>query len=81
MGHGKIKTKRIESSNKCLVIFSKRRNEILKKVREISMLCDANIDIVIFSSVGKLYDYYSPRTSCMPLPIQWFSCCRRRNLL
>lgn len=81
MGHGKIKIKWIESSNKCLVIFSNRRNGILNKVREISMLFDANIGIIIFSSAGKLYDYYSPRTSCMPLPTPWFSCRRRRNLL
>uniref|UniRef100_A0A0A9DUM8 Zmm16 n=1 Tax=Arundo donax TaxID=35708 RepID=A0A0A9DUM8_ARUDO len=63
MGRGKIEIKRIENSTNRQVTFSKRRNGILKKAREISVLCDAEVGVVIFSSAGKLYDYCSPKTS------------------
>nr|ASZ80007.1 MADS2 [Dendrocalamus latiflorus] len=63
MGRGKIEIKRIENSTNRQVTFSKRRNGILKKAREISVLCDAEVGAVIFSSGGKLYDYCSPKTS------------------
>ena len=68
MGRGKIEIKRIENSTNRQVTFSKRRNGILKKAQEISVLCDAEVGVVIFSSAGKLYDYCSPKTSCVPLP-------------
>ena len=68
MGRGKIEIKRIENSTNRQVTFSKRRNGILKKAREISVLCDAEVGVVIFSSAGKLYDYCSPKTSSVPLP-------------
>ncbi|KAF8642709.1 hypothetical protein HU200_067086 [Digitaria exilis] len=68
MGRGKIEIKRIENSTNRQVTFSKRRNGILKKAREISVLCDAEVGVVIFSSAGKLYDFCSPKTSCVPLP-------------
>nr|AMO12844.1 PISTILLATA-like MADS-box protein [Ecdeiocolea monostachya] len=63
MGRGKIEIKRIENSTNRQVTFSKRRNGILKKAREISVLCEAEVGVVIFSSAGKLYDFCSPKTS------------------
>nr|ABG90943.1 PI2 [Streptochaeta angustifolia] len=63
MGRGKIEIKRIENSTNRQVTFSKRRNGILKKAREISVLCDAQVGVVVFSSAGKLYDYCSPKTT------------------
>nr|ASZ80016.1 MADS4 [Dendrocalamus latiflorus] len=61
MGRGKIE--RIENSTNRQVTFSKRRAGIFKKAREIGVLCDAEVGVVIFSSVGKLYDYCSPKTT------------------
>ncbi|AQK93687.1 MADS-box transcription factor 4-like [Zea mays] len=63
MGRGKIKIKRIENSTNRQVTFSKRRAGLVKKAREIGVLCDTEVGVVIFSSGGKLYDYCSPRTS------------------
>ncbi|PWZ08960.1 MADS-box transcription factor 2 [Zea mays] len=63
MGRGKIKIKRIENSTNRQVTFSKRRTGLVKKAREIGVLCDTEVGVVIFSSGGKLYDYCSPRTS------------------
>uniref|UniRef100_A0A7N0UGG8 Uncharacterized protein n=1 Tax=Kalanchoe fedtschenkoi TaxID=63787 RepID=A0A7N0UGG8_KALFE len=59
MGRGKIVIKRIENTNSRQVTFSKRRKGLLKKAKELSILCDAQVGVMIFSSTGKLYDYAS----------------------
>ncbi|XP_022744869.1 MADS-box transcription factor 23-like [Durio zibethinus] len=59
MGRGKIAIRRIDNSTSRQVTFSKRRNGLLKKARELSILCDAEVGLIIFSSTGKLYDYAS----------------------
>lgn len=57
MGRGKIEIKRIENSTNRQVTFSKRRNGLLKKAYELSVLCDAEVALIIFSSRGKLYEF------------------------
>ncbi|KAM7278530.1 hypothetical protein ACFE04_005664 [Oxalis oulophora] len=59
MGRGKIVIRRIDNSTSRQVTFSKRRNGLLKKAKELAILCDAEVGIVIFSSTGKLYDFAS----------------------
>ncbi|KAH1098855.1 hypothetical protein J1N35_015776 [Gossypium stocksii] len=59
MGRGKLVIRRIDNSTSRQVTFSKRRNGLLKKARELSILCDAEVGLIIFSSTGKLYDYAS----------------------
>lgn len=63
MGRGKIEIKRIENSTNRQVTFSKRRNGIIKKAREISVLCESEIAIVIFSSLGKMSEFCSANTT------------------
>ncbi|CAL8997066.1 unnamed protein product [Prunus brigantina] len=60
MGRGKIEIKRIENSSNRQVTYSKRRNGIIKKAKEITVLCDAKVSLVIFSSSGKMVEYCSP---------------------
>jgi MADS-box transcription factor, plant len=62
MGRGKIQIKRIDNSTSRQVTFSKRRNGLLKKARELSILCDAEVGIIVFSSTGRLYEYASSRS-------------------
>ncbi|KAG5014951.1 hypothetical protein AAZX31_08G063500 [Glycine max] len=57
MGRGKIPIRRIENSTNRQVTFCKRRNGLLKKTRELSILCDAEVGVIVFSSTGKLYEY------------------------
>ncbi|KAG5052304.1 hypothetical protein JHK87_004502 [Glycine soja] len=57
MGRGKIEIKKIENLNSRQVTFSKRRNGLLKKAKELSVLCDAEVAVIIFSSTGKLYEF------------------------
>lgn len=62
MGRGKIVIRRIDNSTSRQVTFSKRRNGLLKKAKELAILCDAEVGVIIFSSTGKLYDYASTRS-------------------
>nr|AIZ95408.1 MADS12 [Apostasia odorata] len=57
MGRGKIEIKRIESTTNRQVTFCKRRNGLLKKAYELSVLCDAEVALIVFSSRGRLYEY------------------------
>ncbi|XP_057468708.1 MADS-box transcription factor 27-like [Actinidia eriantha] len=59
MGRGKIVIRRIDNSTSRQVTFSKRRNGLLKKAKELAILCDAEVGVIVFSSTGKLYDYAS----------------------
>lgn len=51
--------KRIENATSRQVTFSKRRNGLLKKAFELSVLCDAEVGLMVFSPRGKLYEFAS----------------------
>ncbi|RWR80928.1 MADS-box transcription factor Pe.am.AGL6.1 [Cinnamomum micranthum f. kanehirae] len=57
MGRGRVELKRIENKINRQVTFSKRRNGLLKKAYELSVLCDAEIALIIFSSRGKVFEF------------------------
>nr|AJW29032.1 SOC1-like MADS-box protein [Pyrus pyrifolia] len=59
MVRGKIEMKRIENATSRQVTFSKRRNGLLKKAYELSVLCDAEVAVIIFSQKDKLYEFCS----------------------
>ncbi|MBA0631651.1 hypothetical protein Godav_000508, partial [Gossypium davidsonii] len=59
MGRGKIEIKKIEKSSSRQVTFSKRRNGLLKKAKELAILCDAEVGLIIFSSTSKLHHFAS----------------------
>ncbi|EYU33459.1 hypothetical protein ABFS82_11G073100 [Erythranthe guttata] len=59
MGRKKLEMKRIEENSARMVCFSKRRNGLIKKAKELSALCDVDVAAVIFSNRGKLYEYCS----------------------
>ncbi|KAL9296035.1 hypothetical protein ACSQ67_021931 [Phaseolus vulgaris] len=54
MARGKVQLKRIENPVHRQVTFCKRRAGLLKKAKELSVLCDAEIALFIFSAHGKL---------------------------
>jgi hypothetical protein len=61
MGRGKIDIRRIENSSSRNVTFSKRRVGLVKKAQELSILCDAQVGLLIFSPSGKMFEYSNPR--------------------
>jgi hypothetical protein len=60
MVRGKTQMKRIENATSRQVTFSKRRNGLLKKAYELSVLCDAEVGLIVFSPRGKLYEFANP---------------------
>nr|AAF18374.1 MADS-box transcription factor [Picea abies] len=63
MGRGKIEIKKIENLTNRQVTFSKRKAGLQKKAKELSILCSAEVALIIFSSSGKHYEYSSPCSS------------------
>ncbi|KAL7141147.1 hypothetical protein ABFS83_08G034700 [Erythranthe nasuta] len=59
MGRGRVELKRIENKISRQVTFSKRRSGLSKKAKEISVLCDAEVALIVFSTKGKLFEYSS----------------------
>ncbi|XP_060185979.1 MADS-box protein JOINTLESS [Lycium barbarum] len=59
MAREKIQIKKIDNSTARQVTFSKRRRGLFKKAEELSVLCDADVALIIFSSTGKLFEYSS----------------------
>ncbi|XP_024172927.1 MADS-box protein AGL24 isoform X3 [Rosa chinensis] len=58
----KIKIEKIENLPARQVTFSKRRQGLFKKAGELSVLCDAEVAVVVVSSTGKLYESSSSST-------------------
>ncbi|XP_019172966.1 PREDICTED: MADS-box transcription factor 27-like isoform X8 [Ipomoea nil] len=71
MGRGKVVIRRIDNSTNRQVTFSKRRNGLLKKAKELGILCDAEVGLMIFSSTGKLHEFAS--TSSMRSVIERYN--------
>ncbi|KAL8537008.1 hypothetical protein ACS0TY_012261 [Phlomoides rotata] len=71
MGRGKIEIKRIENSSNRQVTYSKRRNGIMKKAKEISVLCEAQVSVIIFASSGKMHEFCSPSTTLVDMLDQY----------
>lgn len=63
MGRGKVVVERIENKVNRQVTFSKRRNGLLKKAYELSVLCDVDVALIIFSTRGKLFEFGSTEFS------------------
>lgn len=61
MVRGITEMKRIENTTSRQVTFSKRRGGLLKKAFELSVLCDAEVSLIIFSQKGKLFEFSSSR--------------------
>ncbi|XP_048638428.1 agamous-like MADS-box protein AGL65 isoform X3 [Brassica napus] len=53
MGRVKLEIKRLESTGNRQVTYSKRKCGILKKAKELSILCDIDILLLMFSPTGK----------------------------
>jgi len=56
MGRRKVEIKRIENKSSLQVTFSKRRNGLIEKARQLSVLCDSSVAVLVVSASGKLYD-------------------------
>ncbi|KAL4649516.1 hypothetical protein ACB092_01G018700 [Castanea dentata] len=57
MGRVKLQIKRIENTTSRQVTFSKRRNGLTKKAYELSVLCDVDVALIMFSPSGRLSQF------------------------
>ena len=57
----RIAIRRIENLAARQVTFSKRRRGLFKKAEELSILCDAEVGLAVFSATGKLFQFASSR--------------------
>ncbi|KAE8735113.1 Floral homeotic protein GLOBOSA [Hibiscus syriacus] len=78
MGRGKIEIKRIENSSNRHVTYSKRRNGIMKKAKEITVLCDARVSLIVFGSSGKMHEFCSPSTTLIDILDQYQNTSRKK---
>ncbi|KAF7817457.1 agamous-like MADS-box protein AGL104 [Senna tora] len=53
MGRVKLQIKKIENLTNRQVTFSKRRNGLIKKAYELSVLCDVDVALIMFSPSGR----------------------------
>ncbi|ORE03245.1 SRF-like protein [Rhizopus microsporus var. microsporus] len=59
MGRKKIKIQKIQDERNRQVTFLKRKQGLMKKAYELSVLCDCEIALLIFNTNGKLVQYAS----------------------
>ncbi|KAK8451564.1 hypothetical protein SEVIR_6G230900v4 [Setaria viridis] len=60
---GRVELRRIEDRTSRQVRFSKRRRGLFNKARELAVLCDARVALVVFSPAGRLYKFASADSS------------------
>ncbi|XP_074369005.1 agamous-like MADS-box protein AGL66 isoform X2 [Apium graveolens] len=61
MGRNKLLIQKIENVTNRQVTFSKRRNGLIKKAYELSILCDIDIALLMFSPSGRLSHFSGKR--------------------
>ena len=59
MGRKKIRIEEISDERNKSQTFKKRKNGIMKKAMELSVLCGCEIALVVFNSQGRLFEYAS----------------------
>ncbi|KAL3022973.1 hypothetical protein AAZX31_04G042800 [Glycine max] len=64
MGRVKLPIKKIENTTNRQVTFSKRRNGLIKKAYELSVLCDVDVALIMFSPSGRA-TFFSGNKSSM----------------
>lgn len=77
MGRGKIQIRKIENATSRQVTFSKRRSGLMKKAHELSVLCDAEVAVIVFSSTGKVFEFASSSTTTIMDRYYKFTASRR----
>ncbi|VAI82497.1 unnamed protein product [Triticum turgidum subsp. durum] len=86
MVRGKIVIRRVENMSRRQVTFSKRRGGLLKKARELAILCNVQVGVIVFSSTCRLYEYANSTTAttmgtAMPSMIQNYQSSQEQHQL
>lgn len=73
MGRVKLQIKRIENDTNRQVTFSKRRNGLIKKAYELSILCDIDITLIMFSPSGRVSHFSGKKRYLLILSSSYFT--------
>ncbi|KAA0054324.1 hypothetical protein IC582_028814 [Cucumis melo] len=65
LGRRKIEIKKLDKKSTQQVTFSKRRAGLFNKAAELSILCGAEIAVLVFSSRGKIYTFGHPNVDAL----------------
>lgn len=68
MGRAKLKLHKLDGSNR-IGVYSRRKKGLLKKANELSVLCDIDIFLAMFSPGGKPSVYKSDNRYFFPTTI------------
>ncbi|XP_030970275.1 agamous-like MADS-box protein AGL62 [Quercus lobata] len=60
MGRSKIEIKEIQNKGAMYCTFTKRRNGLCSKARELHTLCGAQVAAIVFSPMNKMYTFGEP---------------------
>ena len=64
-GKQKREIKKIENEKDLFITFTKRKSGIYKKATELKALCDADVDVLMYSPSGKPFCYGDPSIESM----------------
>ncbi|KAH3743502.1 SRF-type transcription factor [Pelomyxa schiedti] len=73
MGRNKIKIERIQNERNRQATFTKRKLGLMKKAMELSILCECEVGLIMFSSSNKLFVYASGNISSLLLRFTEYS--------
>ncbi|XP_051124526.1 agamous-like MADS-box protein AGL66 [Andrographis paniculata] len=71
MGRVKLEIKKIENATNRQVTFSKRRNGLIKKAYELSVLCDVDIGLIMFSPSGRVSIFSGNRSTVEEIMVRY----------
>ncbi|KAJ8632680.1 hypothetical protein MRB53_026016 [Persea americana] len=74
MVRGKTQLRSIENAASRQVTFSKRRNGLMKKAFELSVLCDVEVALMVFSPTGRLYEFANAGSVSLALNVLFWTC-------
>lgn len=59
MGRNKLSVRKIDNQTSRQVTYSKRKDAIVKKASELSVLCDTDVGLLMFSPTGRFTSFAS----------------------
>ncbi|XP_058220238.1 agamous-like MADS-box protein AGL104 isoform X1 [Rhododendron vialii] len=59
MGWNKLSARKIDNQTSRQVMYSKRKDAIVKKASELSVLCDTDVGLLMFSPTGRFTSFAS----------------------
>ncbi|KAL7170663.1 hypothetical protein ACSBR2_035525 [Camellia fascicularis] len=73
MGRRRVELRPIQDKNKRQITFSKRRQGLMKKAQELSVLCDVDVALAVFTSGCRAYNFSGGNRYALALSFSLFN--------